>query len=196
MELKTEIICENFEQKKIHDNKIYVDEASEEYYIIPLNHSFSIEYDDEVYKLTFTNQQLWLKYSNHFKEIKIYEYEYDECVLIKSADILDIYSIILCDDYIRKNTWQSLNVNIKRKDIGKYYLVIPIIEEMVNVKKFGVNDYFYQIEVITNEIRMKKVMKRSDNAGNITITNNINLCGEALFIRLSDDDVRKVSHIE
>jgi hypothetical protein len=60
----------------IVDKKIMVDESSGEYYIVPLNKSYDLEHireddsdDDEFVKLTFKNQLLWLKYSNHKKEL-------------------------------------------------------------------------------------------------------------------------------
>lgn len=196
MELKTDIICKNFEQVKIDNNIIEVDEQSYEYYVIPLNKSFSMEYDDEVFKLTFINQQLWLKYSNHHKEIKLHETDYEECVLIKSEDVMDICSVVQCDSYVRKNTWHSLNINVKKKYVDEYFLVIPIIEDMIDIRKFGVGDYFYQIEVITNEVLMKKVKHRGLNGGNITINNNINLWGEALLIKLNSYDVKRLSYVE
>lgn len=190
MELTMEIICENFEQKKISNNKVEVDEPSEEYYIIPLNKSFSMEYDDEIFKLTFKNQLLWLKYSNHSKNILIKDYNFTECVLIKSEYIYDIYLKIHCNNLIRKNVWHSnYNINLKKKYIGKYFLAIPVIEDMISVKEYGEGISNYQIHMITNEVLLKKVDNRSDCAGNLIVTNNFRLNKEALFIRVSDDDV-------
>lgn len=187
IQLTTEIICENFEQMNINNEKIYVNEQQEEYYIIPLNKDYSIEYDDEYYKLTFKNQLLWLKYSTKQKYILLDEYPYKECVVINSKHILDIYCKIQCSNYSVKTVWQSNSIHIKKKNIGKYYLIIPVIEDMVDVHEFGVG--FNQIEVITNEVLLKQVKKRSEHGGQIVITNNVNLCKEAVFIRLSEDDV-------
>ena len=116
MDMTTEIICKDFKHKKILENKVIVDEASEEYYIIPLSRGFDLEYDKEVYKLTFNNQLLWLKYSNHKKEILIKEKGFDECVLIKSENILDIYMNILCHECFKKNVWHTnYNVSLNKK---------------------------------------------------------------------------------
>lgn len=189
IQITTEIICENFEQTTIKNNKIYVNEQQEEYYIIPLNKDYDLTYDDEVYKLTFTNQLLWLKYSNKNKYINLKEYNFKECVIIKSKDILDVYVKLFTGNYFIKNVWQSYNVNLKKKYVDDYFLVIPIINDMVKVNEFGVAGNFNQIEVITNEILLKQVKPRSEHGGNIVITNNVNLCKEAVFIRLSEDDV-------
>lgn len=190
MELKLEIICKNFEQKKIKNNKIKVNSPSEEYYIIPLNKSFSMEYDDEVFKLSFENQLLWLKYSNHWKDILIKDFDFNECVLIKSEDILDIYVELQSNNYFRKNVWHTHNtVNVKKRYGGVYFLMLPIIEDMIEVKEFGVGVKLYQIHLITNEILLKKAKRIDGGSCNLMIPNNFLLNKEALFVRLSDNDV-------
>ena len=185
-----EIICKNFEQLNIEDNTIYVTEQSEEYYIIPLNKSYSLESDDEVMKLTFDNQLLWLKYSNHNQEIHLNEYDFTECVVIKSSYIMDIYLKIDSTNYLKKNVWQSRNnMSLNKSYLGKYVLVIPIIENMFNVFEYGEGIRYYQMEVITNEVLMKRVRNRGNNNGYVVITNNIVQSDEALVIMLNDDDV-------
>ena len=164
-EIKTEIICKDFKQMNIIQEKIYTNEQREEYYIIPLNKKYTMEYNDEIYKLTFHNQLLWLKYSTNKKYILLNEYPYRECVIIKSKDILDIYCQIATDNYEIKKTWQSNNVHTKKQNIGKHCLVISIIDEMVNVSDFGTTGRFHQIEVITNEVLLKEVKRRSENGG-------------------------------
>ena len=191
MELKLEIICKNFEQKKIIDNKICTNEQSEEYYIIPLNKNFEMEYDDEVFKLTFKNQLLWLKYSNHFKNILIKEYDFNECVLIKSEDIEDIYvKLYTKKDCFLKNVWHGRNsISLNKKYLNKHMLVLPVIENMIHINEVGEGDVLYQIELITNEVLLKKVKKRSECNGHVLLTNNVLLNKDALFVELSDDEV-------
>lgn len=191
MELKIEIICKNFEQKTINNQKICVNEQTEEYYIIPLNKSYDLEYDDEICKLTFKNQLLWLKYSNHQKEILLKEYNFNECVVVKSEDILDIYvKIIDCSNCFRKNVWQSNNnVSLNKRYLGKHMLILPIIEDMIDINEFGEGIKEYQIELITNEVLLKEVKDRGNNNGYVVITNNVVLNNEALFVRLFEDDV-------
>ena len=190
IDIKMEIICKNFEQLNIEDNTIYVTEQSEEYYIIPLNKSYSLESDDEVMKLTFDNQLLWLKYSNHNQEIHLNEYDFTECVVIKSSYIMDIYLKIDSTNYLKKNVWQSRNnMSLNKSYLGKYVLVIPIIENMFNVFEYGEGIRYYQMEVITNEVLMKRVRNRGNNNGYVVITNNIVQSDEALVIMLNDDDV-------
>ena len=192
MNMKMEIICENFEQKQIVDNKILVDEQSSEYYVIPLNKEPSMEYDDEVFKLTFKNQLLWLKYSNHRKEILIKEYDFNECVLIKSEDILDIYVKIQTSRYDRKNVWHSYNnVNMNKKYLGRYFIVVPVIDDMIDVHEWGIGIKNYQIRMITNEILLKPVLSKNNNHGYVGVTNNVMLNKSALFILLDDDEVSK-----
>ena len=190
MELRMEIVCKDFEQKPIINNKIYVDKPSDEYYIIPLNKSFELESDDEVFRLTFNNQLLWLKYSNRHKEILLKEYDFKECVLIKSEDILDIYvKINKCHDCFVKNVWQSENSSsLNKKYLNKHMLILPIIEDMFDIREYGEGIPFYQIELITNEILLKTVKNRGNNNGYVILTNNFLLNKEALFVKLSDDD--------
>lgn len=193
IDVTTEIICKNFEQRNIDvdTNKIYKVEQSEEYYIIPLNKSFDMEYDDEVFKLTFKNQQLWLKYSNHFKEVYLKECNYSECVIIKSEDILDIYVKIIADNYFRKNIWTTqTSVYMNKKHLGKSFLMLPIIDDMIKIKEFGERICILNIEMITNEILLKKV-KPLINHGYLGITNNFLLNKDALFIRVNDDELCK-----
>ena len=189
MKLKTEIICKNFEQMKIVDKKIYTNEQSEEYYIVPLNKSFDLEYDDEVFKLTFTNQLLWLKYSNHWGYILLKEFDFNECVVIKSEDIEDIYVQLYTDkDCFIKKVWQSRkNVSLNKKFVGKFVLVLPIIEDMIDFSRVGEGS-FYTVRMITNEILLKEVKNRGKGNGYIVIDNNVEDYGEALFVVLSDDD--------
>ena len=189
--MKTEIICENFEQKKIENNRIYVNDSSEEYYIIPLNKGFDMESDDKVFKLTFTNQLLWLKYSNRHKYILLKDTRFTECVLIKSEDIYDIYvKINNVHDCFRKNVWQcDNNISINKKYLNNHFLVLPIIEDMININEFGEGIPLYQIELITNEMLLKYVKDRGRNNGYIVLTNNMLLNKEALFVKLSSDDV-------
>ena len=191
MEIKMEIICKNFEQKKIVDNKVYDVEQSEEYYVVPLNKSYDMEYDDELFKLTFENQQLWLKYSNYFNEMNLKECEYSECVIIKSEDILDIYVKIISSNYFRKNVWAShTSVYMNKKYLSKHYLVLPIVEDMIKIKEFGEGIPIVNIEMVTNEVLLREVTPYG-NHGLLNITTNFLLNKDALFIRLDDEDVLK-----
>lgn len=191
IELKTEIICENFEQKPIIENKVKVDEATEEYYIIPLNKSYTMESDEKIIKLTFTNQLLWLKYSNHHQEILLKEHDFKECIVIKSEHIYDIYvKINNIHDCFRKNVWQCDNtISMNKKYLNKHIIVMPIIEDMISIKEYGEGILNYQIELITNEILLKKSKDKGNHNSYINLTNNFLLNKEALFIKLSDDDV-------
>ena len=191
MELTMQIVCTEFEQVKIKNNRIIVDEKSEEYYIIPLNKSYDMESDNEVYRLTFKNQLLLLKYSNYYKEILIKDYNFTECVLIKSEYIKDIYvKLFDIHDCFRKNIWQSNNnTSIHKKYKGKYMLILPIIEDMIHIKEYGEGIPNYQVELITNEVLLKKVGSRSNSNGYLVLTNNMLLNKEALFVKLSDSDV-------
>ena len=189
IDMKTEIICTDFQHKKIIDDKIIVNEESSEYYIIPLSRSFTMESDDEVIKLTFKNQLLWLLYSNHWKEILVKDFEFSECVLIKSEDIKQIEVQILCgENYFRKNVYNSMHTSyMNKKYLGKYMLAIPIFDDMIYVNEAGVN--LVQITLLTNEILLKKVLSNTNNHGYYMITSNFLLNREALFIPVSDDDV-------
>ena len=190
MNLKMEIICKNFEQKPIIDNKILTDEQEEEYYIVPLNREPSMEYDDEVFKLTFENQLLWLKYSNYRKEVLVKDFKFKECVLIKSEDILDIYVKIQTTNYQRKNVWYTNNaVNMNKVYLDKYFLIVPVIDDMISVHEWGEGICHYEFEMITNEILLKKVVSKDNNHGYVGVTNNILLNKSALFILLNDYDV-------
>ena len=190
MELKTEIICKNYEQLRIKNNEIYTNEQSEEYYIIPLTKGYELEYDDEVFKLTFTNQLLWLKYSNRFGYITLKDCGYYECVLIKSDAILDIYvRINSSHECFRKNVWSSHNnVSLNKRFVGKHMLVLPIIDDMCELDCFGEGIKFYQAQLITNEIILQDVKHRGNGNGYVVITNNININQEALFVVLGDDE--------
>lgn len=195
MELKTEILCKKFEQMKIVDKKIMVDEPSGEYYIIPLNKSYDLEHirddsdDDEFVKLTFKNQLLWLKYSNHRKELLLKDYDFKECVVIRSDDILDIYVIVVTTNCFKRNVWHSKNISLNKKYTGKYMLVLPIFDDMISVREYGIGIVTYQVRMITNEVLLKKVSARSEHGSNVVITNNVNLNKEALFVVVYDDDV-------
>ena len=193
MELEMEIICTKFSQYDITDNEIETDEASEEYYIIPLSRDFGMGYDDKVTKLYFKNQLLLLKYSNHKGIIHLKEYDcFNQCVLIKSSDILDIYVKIDTSNYMRKNVWQSRNiVSMNKKYLGKKFLMLPIIEDMVDIHSYGEGILRYQIHVITNEVIMKEVLSKQNNHGYLGVTNNFLLNKDALFILLYDVDVEK-----
>lgn len=187
-----EIICTNFEQLKIDGDKIHVDEKSGEYYIIPLNKDFTMESDDEVIKLVFENQLLWLKYSNINKEILIKEFNFEEFVVIKSEEILDVYVVINTLNKMRKNVWQSNNiVNMNKKYLNKHFICIPIITDMVDIHNFDGGVIGYQIELITNEVLLKKVKPKQNNHGYFSITNNFLLNKDALFIALNDNEVSK-----
>lgn len=190
MELKLEIICKNFEHREIRDKKINVDEMDGEYYIIPVSIPYDTETDGEVYRLKFENQLLWLKYSNHKKEILLKEYNYSECVLIKSEDILDIYVHINSTNCFRKNVWQTNNrVSLSKKYSDKYFLVLPIIEDMIDISATGEGIKYYNIDMLTNEILMKKTVNYNNHACYLFVSNNFLLNKDALFIRLNDDDV-------
>ena len=191
MDLTMEIICYDFKQLKINNNEILTDTKGEEYYIIPISKSFSVESDDDVMKLTFKNQLLWLKYSNRFKKIHLKEFNYKECVLIKSEDVLDIYLKIICDNYFRKNVWQTnTSVYMNKKCLNKYYLIFPIIEDMVKIYEYGEGIPICNIELITNEVLLKRV-KKNGNHGCLAITTNFLTNKDALFIRIDDDDFSK-----
>ena len=190
MKLKTEIICKNYEQLNIVQHKVQVNEQHEEYYIIPLNKDYDLEYDDKVMKLTFTNQLLWLKYSNSKGEILLKEYDFHECVVIKSEYILDIYvKITDCHEYIRRNIYHTRNSPSFNKVLkGKYILALPIINEMIKVKEYGLGIKEYEVEMITNEILMKKVKDRGNKNGYINITNNMMLNKEGVFLPLKEGE--------
>jgi hypothetical protein len=196
MELKTEILCKKFEQMNIVDKKIMVDESSGEYYIVPLNKSYDLEHireddsdDDEFVKLTFKNQLLWLKYSNHKKELLLKEYDFKECVVIRSDDVLDIYVTVVTTNCFKRNVWHSNNISLNKKYNGKYMLVLPIFDDMISVREYGIGIVTYQVRMITNEVLLKKVSARSEHGSNIVVTNNVNLNKEALFVVVYDDDV-------
>ena len=189
IDIKTEVICTDFQHKKIIDNKIIVKEESSEYYIIPLNKSFTMESDDEVIKLTFKNQLLWLLYSNHWKEILVKDFEFSECVLIKSEDIKQIEVQVLCgEDYFRKNVYNSMHtVYMNKRYVNKYMLSIPIFEDMISINEAGVNTV--QINLLTNELLLRKVLSNKNNHGYYLLTSNFLLNQEALFIPVGSDDV-------
>lgn len=188
IDVKTDIICTDFQHKKIIDNKILVNEESSEYYIIPLNKSFSMESDDEVIKLTFKNQLLWLLYSNHYKEILVKDYDFSECVLIKSEDILQVEVNILCgDDYFRKNVYSSMHtIYMNKKFLGRFLLVMPIFDDMINIDEVGVNTV--QISLLTNEVLLREVLSNRNGHGYCMVTSNFLLNQEALFIPVGDVD--------
>ena len=190
MELITEIICENYEQLKIKNNEIYTNEQSEEYYIVPLTKGYDLESDDDVFKLTFTNQLLWLKYSNRFGYITLKDCDYYECVLIKSDDILNIYVRINSNhECFKRNVWHCMNsVSLNKKYLGKHMLVLPIIEDMCNLDCFGEGIPFYQAQLVTNEVVLQEVKNRGNGNGYVVLTNNVNLNQEALFVVLGDDE--------
>lgn len=196
MELKTEILCKKFEQMNIVDKKIMVDEPSGEYYIIPLNKSYDLVHiqdensdDDDFVKLTFKNQLLWLKYSNHKKELLLKEYDFKECVVIRSDDILDIYVTVVTTNCFKRNVWHSNNISLNKKYNGKYMLVLPIFDDMISISEYGIGIVTYQVRMITNEVLLKKVSARSEHGSNVVVTNNVNLNKEALFVVVYDDDV-------
>lgn len=192
MDLKLEIICKNFKHKRIIENKIKVNEKSEEYYIIPLNKSFNMETDGEVFKLTFNNQLLWLKYSNYYKEILIKEFNCQEYIIISSKDILDIYINIHCNNCFKKNVWHSqYKLNLNKKYINKYFLIIPIFEDMIDIKKYGEGIENYQIHMMSNEILLKQAKKRSNSGCNLMLNNNVILNKEALLIPLNEKNMEK-----
>lgn len=184
MELKTEIICKNYEQLKIKNNKIYTNEQNEEYYIVPLTKSYDLESDDELFKLTFKNQLLWLKYSNRFGYITIKDFEFSECVIIKSEDIFDIYvKINTGHECFRKNVWHCHNnVSLNKRFLGKFILILPIINNMCNLDSFGEGVRHYQAQLITNEVVLQEVRNRGNGNGYVVLTNNVNLNQEALFV--------------
>lgn len=186
IEFKTEIICNEFEQLNIVQNKIYTNEQNEEYYIIPLNKDFIMESDDEIIKLTFVNQLLWLKYSNVDGVINLNDFDFKECVLIKSKDIHDIYVVFATDDYFRKSVWScDYYVCVNKEYVGKYMLVFPVIEDMI---KIGDVDGFYRVEVIVNEILLKEVHKKG-NQGYVMVDSNIMLNKSALFVPVDVDNL-------
>ena len=186
IEYKTEIICKNFEQMNIIDNKIYTNEQKEEYYIIPLNKDFIMESDDEIIKLTFVNQLLWLKYSNKDGVINLNDFDFKECVLIKSKDICDIYVVLVTDDYFEKNVWSGrYHVGVNKKYLGEYMIVFPIIENMIKVKEI---DGLYRIELIVNEILLKEVHRRN-NHGYVMLDVNIMLNKTALFVPVNKENI-------
>jgi len=190
MNLKLEIICKEFKHKKLMNNKIIVSEKGGEYYIIPLTKSFDLESDEEVYKLTFENQLLWIKYSNNAREILIKEFDFQDFIVIESKDILDIYVNIHTTQCFRKNVWQSKNnTSVNKKYLGKYLLILPIFEDMIDIKEFGIGITNYQIHMNTNEILLKQAKKRSEHGCYLMLTNNVNLSQEALFVPLKDDDL-------
>ena len=191
MELKMEIICKDFKHKKSIENKLRVQEIEEEYYIIPITRPLDMETDGEVYKLTFTNQLLWLKYSTHQKTILVNEYDYEEFILIKSKDIIDIYINLHTNRCFRKNVWHSDNkVHLNKKYLDKYFLVLSVFEDAIDVKEFGEDLKYYQIHMNTNEVLLKKATPRAKSSGcNLIITNNMMLNKEALFVPLSDESL-------
>ena len=192
MNLEMEIVCENFEQKKIVDSKVMVDVPSGEYYIVPLNKELSMEYDDEVFRLRFYNQLLWLKYSNHRREVLLKDFEFSECIVISSEDILDVYVKIRTSNCERRNVWHCYNnVNMNKKFLGRYFLVVPVIDDMIRVHEWGLGVPNYEIKMITNEILLKRVESKNNNHGYVGVTNNVMLNKSALFILLDDDDVFK-----
>lgn len=189
MDLKLEIICENYKHKKIKNNKILVDKPSEEYYIIPLSKSCVLESDEKYFKLTFNKQLLWLKYSNHKKEILLKEYDFKECIIIESKDIFDIYVKIQTGNYFRKNVWNSKTTTfIKKKYDKDYFLVLPIFDDMIEIEEFGEGVKINQINMITNEILLKQA-KKNGNSAVVMVTNNFTLNQEALYIRLNNDEI-------
>lgn len=185
-----EIICKDFKHKKSIENKLRVQEIGEEYYIIPITRPLDMETDGEVYKLTFTNQLLWLKYSTHQKTILVNEYDYEEFILIKSENILDIYINLHTNRCFRKNVWHTDNaVPLNKKYLDKYLLVLPIFEDAIDIKEFGEDMKYYQIHMNTNEVLLKQATSRAKNACNLIITNNVLLNKEALFVPLSDESL-------
>ena len=191
IEIKTNIICKDFQHKKIIDNNIIVKNESSEYYVIPLSRSFEMESDDEVIKLTFTNQLLWLLYSNHWKKILIKDtdFNFSECVIIKSEDILDIEMSINCgENFFRKNVYQSKHKPyMNKKYLDKYMLALPIFEDMININVVGVN--IVQIRLLSNEVLLRKVVDNLNGHGYYPLTSNFLLNKDALFIPVSVDDV-------
>lgn len=195
MQMKMEIICKDFKHKKILPEKEYkkivVDEPSTEYYIIPLSKDFSMETDGDVFKLTFDKQLLWLKQANHTGRILLKEYGFEECVLVKPDDMVEVYVRIVSDNMIRKNVWQSdNNVYMKKDFIGDYFLCIPVLDEsLLDYHEFGEGIVDYQVRIITNEVLLKQVVRRCDSGGNLIVSNNFMLNKEALFIRVGGDEV-------
>lgn len=185
MNLKMEIICENFEQKKIIDDKIIVDNPTEEYYVILLNKSYDLETDCEIFKLIFFNQQLLLKYSNMNNEILIKNCDFEDCVIIKSDLIKEIYVELISTDCFRKNVWHYKNsVYMNKKYLDDYFLVIPIIDDMIDIFEYGEGIRNYQVKMITNEVLLRRVCPKGNNHGYIGVTNNVLMNKDALFVRL------------
>lgn len=192
MDMKLEIICNAYKHKKAIENKIIVNEPQEEYYIIPITKKYKIHKEKDMYKLTFHNQLLWLKYSNYKKYILLKEYDFEDFIIINSKDIIDIYVEVQTTQCFRKNVWHTRNsVPINKKYGGKYFLIIPIFDNIIDIKKYGIGIEYYQIHLITNEVLLKKASERSKNGCNLSITNNCMLNKEALFIVLNDNDVEK-----
>ena len=186
--IKIIITCEEYKHKKIINDKIIIDEPTEEYYIIPLTKSFNMEHDGEVFQLTFKNQLLWLKYSNHNKEILLKDNTFSECIIIKSENILDIYMKVSTNNYFRKNVWSSKNnLRLNSRYDGRTMLMIPVIDDMIKIREFGegiVKEY--QMELISNEVLVEKTISHEHNCS-LMLTNNFLLNKEAVFIRLDDE---------
>lgn len=190
MKIKTEIICKTFKHKKPVNGKLIVDEGSEEYYIIPITKQFKAETDGEVYKLLFENQILWLKYSNHKHEILLKEFDFKEFIIIKSDEILDINVFVKTNKMFRKNIWQSkTSVKINKQYDNQYFIIIPIMEDMIKIHEYGEGIRWYEINVISNEILLKKAHISGENNCLLNLTVNATLNKEALFLPLYDKDV-------
>ena len=145
-----------------------------------------MESDDEIIKLTFVNQLLWLKYSNKDGVINLNDFDFKECVLIKSKDICDIYVVLVTDDYFEKNVWSGrYHVGVNKKYLGEYMIVFPIIENMIKVKEI---DGLYRIELIVNEILLKEVHRRN-NHGYVMLDVNIMLNKTALFVPVNKENI-------
>lgn len=189
MIVKMKILCEQYKHKKIMNKKIIVNEASEEYYIIPITKEFTVNTDGDIYELVFKNQLLWLKYSNYKKEIVIKEL-FTECIIIKSEDILNIEVDITCNNYFLKNVWQSNNnVRLNSRYDGKYMLCLPVFDDLINIHEFGVGLVKdYRILLNTNEVLLVRTVPQEHNCS-LMVSNNFLLNKEALFIRVSDDFV-------
>ena len=189
MELEIEILCKEYKHKKTVDEKLIVDKELEEYYIVPLTRKPNIS-SNGYYHISLKNQLLWLKYSNGSNEILLKDCGFDDYLIIRADDIIDIYMYVSTSEYFRKNVWSSQhNVRLNNEYMDKYLLCIPIIDGMINVKEFGegiVKEY--QIHLLSNEVLLKKTIPQEHNC-NFIVTSNFLLNKEALFIPLFDGDV-------
>ena len=191
MMIKTEIVCKTYKHKKLVDGKLIVSDPSEEYYIIPVNREYHCEKGRETVYLEFKNQLLWLKYSNRFNEILVDElyYGYTDFIIIKSVDIVHIEARINTTRYFRKNVWSSdNNVRLNSRYNDSYFLVLPVIDDLINVDNFGIGIQTFQIRMITNEVRLCKPIVNEHNCS-LMIPNNYLLNKDALFIELHDGDI-------